>query len=834
MGLNDYEKRHNRILRKYGAECTVLLRKDGHFPIERGGTIALYGSGARQTIKGGTGSGEVNSRFYVTIEKGLERAGYQITTKSWLDRYDQIREQAKADFLKKVKQEARARHTLAVLIGMGRTMPEPEYQIPMDGQGDTAIYVLSRVSGEGSDRKAVRGDIKLTKTEIRDIRICNEQYENFMLVLNVGGVVDLSEVTGVKNILLLSQLGVKTGDILADIILGRSNPSGKLSTTWSSWKDYCRIGDFGEKDDTRYREGIYVGYRYFDSVGKTPLYPFGYGLSYTEFTIGSSKVEWNGEQVTVYTEVTNTGGCSGKEVVQVYVSIPEGRLDEPYQVLAGFAKTKELTPGETTEVQVSFFIRELAPYCTDMQAYILETGDYIVRVGNSSRNTVPAGMIRLKEEVVVTRVRSIIPAPDFADWKPDAGERQGLCRDDVSHVPVIELEAGDLETIKIDYETECDSLYHMEQRTGCEQDVYCGIEERIQSMPMDRLMKTSIGAYNEKNVGLLSIIGNAGSSVAGAAGQTYLNGKDYGIPSLVMADGPAGLRLTKHYVEDEKGVHGLGEAAVPESMMEYLPKVARGFMRLGGYRPKKDAVIRHQYATAIPIGTAIAQSFNPSFAELCGNIVGTEMQMFHVHLWLAPALNIHRDIRCGRNFEYYSEDPLISGLMAAAITKGVQQHKGCGTTIKHYAANNQERNRTQNNSMMSERTLREIYLKGFEICVKRSQPKAVMTSYNLLNGTHTSESKGLIRDALRCEFGYRGLVMTDWVIHGYSTEKNCKYPAAHAPNVIMAGGDLFMPGTKSDYEEVRAAYEEGTVTKEQLQINAARIARIAGELIPKA
>ena len=815
MELNDYEKRHNRILRRYGAECTVLLNKDGHFPIRKGGNIALYGSGARRTVKGGTGSGEVNSRFYVTIEKGLEHAGYQITTKEWLDRYDQIREQAEAEFIQRVKREARARHTLAAMIGMGRTMPEPEYELPIDGEGNTAIYVLSRISGEGSDRKAVRGDIKLTKTEIRDIRICNEKYENFMLVLNVGGVVDLSAVAYVKNILVLSQLGVKTGDILADIIIGRSNPSGKLTTTWAGWKDYCKIGEFGDKNDTRYKEGIYVGYRYFDSVGKTPLYPFGYGLSYSEFEMSTADVTLDRDTVTVRTGITNVGGCAGKEVVQIYVSVPQGKLDQPYQTLAGFAKTKELDEGETGMIEVSFSMREIASYSRDQQAYVLEPGDYIIRVGNSSRNTVPAGIVRLKKEILCTKVRSCVAKPDFEDWKPDPKPRDILDKDMLNRLPVMELNANDIETVAIEY------------NSGCDGEV---ITEEIRNMPIDHLIKTAIGAYNEKNKGFVSIIGNAGSSVAGAAGQTYLDAGAYGIPSLVMADGPAGLRLTKHYAKSEDGVHGLGEAALPESVLMYMPKLVKGIMKMNGYRPKKQDVICHQYATAIPIGTAIAQSFNPDFATICGDIVGEEMQLFHVDLWLAPALNIHRDIRCGRNFEYYSEDPLISGTMAAAITKGVQKHNGCGTTIKHYAANNQEYNRTQNNSMMSERTFREIYLKGFEICVKQSHPKAVMSSYNLLNGTHTSESEALTRDILRCEFGYRGLIMTDWVINGYTTEKDCKYPTAHAPNVIRAGGDLFMPGTKKDYEEVLKAYKAGTITKKQLLIHAARIARVAGEL----
>ena len=253
-------------------------------------------------------------------------------------------------------------------------------------------------------------------------------------------------------------------------------------------------------------------------------------------------------------------------------------------------------------------------------------------------------------------------------------------------------------------------------------------------------------------------------------------------------------------------------------------------LKLMNYRPKKGDRIGGQYATAIPIGTAVAQSFNLQLAEEFGKIVGAEMERFGVHLWLAPALNIHRSIRCGRNFEYFSEDPLVSGLFAGAITKGVQQFPHAGTTVKHYAFNNQERNRTQNNSQLSERAAREIYLKGFGICVKMAQPKAVMTSYNLVNGQHTNERVGLIGDILRAEFGFEGIVMTDWIIAGYENERDCIHPVSDASHVCMAGGDLFMPGSKHDYDSIKSGLDQGTVTKEQLQINATRVLHMAEQL----
>ena len=804
MGLFEHEKKHNRLLRKIGAECTVLLKKDGSFPLKGSGDIALYGSGARRTIKGGTGSGEVNSRFMVTIEKGLKRAGFNVLTTDWLDIYDEIYVSSKKKFISDVKKEAKKKHVMAMTVAMGRTMPEPEYDIPISAKCDTAIYVLSRISGEGCDRDYVSGDILLTETEIRDIAICNEKYKNFMLVLNVGGVVDISCLGFVKNILLLSQLGVKTGDTLADIILGRRNPSGKLTTTWADSSSYQSIGSFGEMDDTEYREGIYVGYRYFDTVGKIPEYPFGFGLSYTEFELSDYEASIRKDVVTVSANVKNTGKYSGKEVLQLYVSIPEGKLDEPYQVLAGFAKTKNLAPGAKENLKISFSMKDIAPYSESDSAYILEAGDYILRIGNSSRRTEIAGCVRVKEQISVERVKSITTSPSFKDWKRERDEAAFTMPEGVK---VLKLNEKTIEEKIVEYGT---------KKT---------INEAFKDMTDEELAKAALGAFNSKS-SAISMVGNAGFSVAGSAGQTITDFEAKGLRSLVMADGPAGLRISKHYVSDENGVHIIGESPLPESVREWFPKPLTKVMELSAYRPKKGTPIRHQYTTAIPIGTAIAQSFNIELAEMCGDIVGTEMEIYGVDLWLAPALNIHRDIRCGRNFEYFSEDPLVSGQMAAAITRGVQSHKGRGTTIKHFAANNQELNRTQNNSVMSERTLREIYLKGFKICIGASHPAAVMTSYNLINGVHTSESEALTKDALRSEFGHEGLIMTDWVIRGFNKDDSCKWPIAMAPKVIKAGGNVFMPGSQGDLDEILEALDKGELTRDELLINISEIKEI--------
>ena len=806
MNLNDYEKIHNSFLRDNGAECAVLLKKDGNFPLNNEKEIALYGSGARSTIKGGTGSGEVNSHYFVNIEEGIKNAGFAVTSEKWLDAYDKMKQEAKAKFIDAIKEEAHTLNVPFLMLAMGRSMPEPEYSFAIEGRGQNAVYVVSRISGEGSDRDSGEGDIQLSKTEIRDILICNEKYKNFMLVINTGGVVDLTPVCNVKNILILSQLGAETGNILADIILGRQNPSGKLTATWSAWQDYPSIGEFGEKDDTRYKEGIYVGYRYFDSISKVPLYPFGYGLSYTEFEIRKNRVYAENGDVTIISTVTNVGGCQGKEVLQLYVSIPSGKLDQPYQKLASFGKTKTILPGECDEISLTFHMADIASYDEEQEAYILEHGEYILRLGNSSRNTQVAGIIHIEETVVTAKAKNIFGKTDFMDFQP----LEAINFKIPSDVEIITVKRSDIESVTYSYK------WHTE------------IDSMVDGLSDDKLIKLNLGAYrNDSQVA--SIIGNAGFTVAGAAGQTTFATLDDGIPSLVMADGPAGLRIIREFVRDKDIAHSL-DAPLPESMIAFMGEEEKAMMKQIGYQVEENDIIEYQYATALPIGTAIAQSFNINFAERCGDIVGDEMTRFGVHLWLAPALNIQRNIRCGRNFEYFSEDPLVSGEFAAAITRGVQSHPGRGTTIKHFAANNQELNRCQNSSQISERALREIYLKGFEIAVKKSQPKAIMTSYNLINGIHTAEHRGLIMDVLRCEFGYEGIVMTDWTIAEYASQEGCKYPIATADRVVMAGGDLFMPGGAGDYENILDALNKGTVTREQLKENASRTARMAIQL----
>ena len=689
MELLEYEKRHIDTVRECGAECTVLLKKNGEFPVQNPCRVALYGSGARRTLKGGTGSGDVYSRFFITAEEGFERAGFTVTTKDWLDKYDDFADTRHKEFARKLRLKIkRAGREGMLLYGTGAIDSEEEYEFFTHADGDICVYVVARLSGEGSDREAKKGDFFLTDGEVRDILRLNQKFKKFMLVLNVSGVVDLTPVKEVGNILILSQLGVPTGDILADIVLGKQNPSGRLTTTWSAYSDYQTIGEFGERDDTRYNEGIYVGYRYFDTLGKTPLFPFGYGLSYTDFAVQFGTVTACGSKITLTATVKNTGKYAGKDVVEAYLSCPWGRFDKPLKELCAHRKTRLLQPGESEEVTLTFDLTAHTTYDKQNAAYILEKGDYLVYLGHDSRDCRISAKLTLDGDVTVRRVHNIGGEVDFDDFIPDKPERIIP-----ENIPEIKLSANDFTTETVSYD-----------RAKFEK-----IEPFVASLTDDELIYLCIGHFNPVVDG--KEIEGSGNSVFGCVGETTKNIRDKFKRTLTMSDGPAGLRLTREIIlaKDEPfDVFGheldwLVEVQPYAERMKMKRELAR--------RPRGKRV--YQYTVAIPIATAVAQSWNPSLAETLGDLVGEELEYFGINIWLAPALNIHRNVLCGRNFEYYSEDPLISGETAAAITRGVMRHEGRTTTIKHFCCNNQEFNRFGSNSLVSERAMREIYMRGF-------------------------------------------------------------------------------------------------------------------------
>lgn len=512
--MQAYEQQHYDRVRALTPDCLVLLKSDGSFPLAGPQPIALYGSGARCTIKGGTGSGDGNVRHFPSIKERLERAGCTVTTKAWLDGYDAIRAAARRAFLEKARETVAARGLGALSGLMGAEPDEPEYRLPLDGAGDTAVYVLARRSGEGTDRQDKPGDLRLTRTEVRDI-LALQQYRRMLLVLNVGGVVDLSPVVGrVQNILLLSQPGIAVGDAFADVLLGRAAPSGRLSATWAAAEDYAGPGNFGGRNDTLYREGIYVGYRYFEAAGKAPLFPFGYGLSYTAFALRAGCLTAEGPRVTLPVSVTNTGSRPGREVVQLYLGKPTGRLDEPARELAAYAKTRTLSPGESQTLTLCFLLPEMAAYSTVSRAWVLEAGLYRLYLGVNCRDASLCGALTLGQTVTVLAAPAMGGTPDFADWVPDVPLTEEL---PCGMVP-LPLDPAALTVAPVSPAADdADAL------------------ATVQAMTDEELATLCVGCF--AGTGSESVVGNAGVTVAGAAGETRAFPARE-IPGLVMADRP--------------------------------------------------------------------------------------------------------------------------------------------------------------------------------------------------------------------------------------------------------------------------------------------------------
>ena len=829
--VTEREKRNLQIVRKAAAQGIILLENDGVLPLTGvPGKLALYGNGARNTVKGGSGSGDVNSRTIVNVEQGLINAGYEITTKNWIDDLDEKLEKATKEFSLKVKEKLAKGIPFFDAIFSDAFIPPTGRMITLDdvklSETDTAIYVLSRKSGEVADRYDVEGDFRLLESERELITFLAKSYEKFIILLNVGGVMDTSEllsIPGINAILLMSQCGAASGDSVTDVLTGKVTPSGKLTTTWAKkYADYSSCAEFshnnGNLDDAYYSEGIYVGYRYFDTFNIAPAYPFGYGKSYTDFSIETRKVSTDEKLVTFDIEVTNTGKLyAGKEVVQVYYSAPAGLLEKPYQELSAFVKTKLLQPGESELLTISFKLTDMASYNEALAAWVMEEGTYYIRVGNSSRNTKVEAAIVIGNTVVTQKLKNLYHADQNIELLSSKGqEPYRYVNEEIEKKNAVKIE---IETNKIECTT---AVYREHHETipvnGKKEkltlnDVKEGkvtLEELIGQLTTLEMATLCVGTARG-GWGGASVIGAASAAVPGAAGDTTsLMLEDRDIRNMILADGPAGLRLAPVF-------HATKEHEIINEMHLIMP----GIETIMDEVPKPDvtnALEYYQYCTAIPIATLLAQTWDYELIKQVGSLVGEEMEIFGVTLWLAPGMNIHRNPLCGRNFEYYSEDPLISGMCAAADTEGVQSHPGVGTTIKHFAVNNQEDNRTFCNHHVQERTLREIYLKGFEIAVKKSQPMSIMSSYNLLNGTHTANHYDLLTATARDEWHFDGIVMTDWgttdsIDMNGNPFQGKKYPCSSAALCIKAGNDLIMPGKQEDVDAIVAAVdaEEGMV-----------------------
>lgn len=820
ISITEREIKHKAISTEIAAEGIVLLENNGALPFSKEvETIALFGGGARRTVKGGTGSGDVNTRDYVTVEQGLENAGYRIATKAWLSEHEKTMLEAKKAYDEHIDQLSEQGIAVAMLTMMGYPFKEPEFRKIEDkdcAPADAAIYVVSRNSGEGADRKYEEGDYLLSDSEISDISLLSKKYKKFVLLLNVGAPIEIEAVKALADAtVLISQGGSGCGDAVAQILCGNKTPSGKLSTTWAKhYFDYPYAEEYTKDfNNAVYKEGIFVGYKWFDLCGTEPLYPFGYGLSYTDFEIKNVSVSLQGTSLSVDVSVANVGTRYGKEVLQLYVTPPQGKLIKPHQVLAGFAKTKLLAPYECANVNITFDITSIASYDESISSWILESGEYILRLGSDSRNARPISAVVLEKtcttEVCGPLMRSQKVECDFAVWN-------NCAESDMQRLYI----NGDSICKKVNtYAEVCSELPKSERNVSFD-DCLKGsatAEELVAQMSTQELILLCVGGARV-NFTDFSVIGNASSSIPGAAGDTTSALKHCGIPACSMADGPAGIRVNpKVYQRGDKYINNVAEDPL---LGNVIPKEFRK-VDLSGTQ------VKYQFCTALPIATQLAQTWNLDLLEQAGDIVGAELDELGIDLWLAPAMNIHRNPLCGRNFEYFSEDPFLSGKCAAAVVKGVQKHSGKGVTIKHLAANNQETNRNRNSSILSERALREVYLKGFEICVKESQPFAAMTSVNLINGVHTANDKDLLQHILRDEWGFNGIVMTDWGTTGEFVENNGDaYSCSGTKECIFSGNDLIMPGTQADEDRLSNAVKEGTLSVAQLQCCAVRIIKL--------
>lgn len=777
------------------AEAIVLLENKGLLPI-RAGKVALYGAGAGKTIKGGSGSGEVIERHAVTIREGLENRGFEIVTKDWLNRYDALWEQERETFIAGMRKKLKKFDT-----AMLAELMAAEYRCPygdairggdLSDQAETCIYVISRQSGEGSDRR--QEDYSLSDTERAHLLACSEHYKHMILVVNTGASFDLSFVKdfpAMEAVLFACQLGQEGGNALADVLTGQVNPSGRLASTWAaSYQDIPFANEYsymgGDPGHAVYNEGIYVGYRYYDSFGVEPGYAFGYGLSYTQFAIGDTSVRAEGTKVCVTALVKNTGRkYAGKETVQLYVSTPAGKLEKEYQSLAAFAKTGLLQPGKGQELELTFDMKSLASYDEATASMVLESGDYILRVGSSSRDTEVCAVVELGETVVVSKHKNLCSAK---------GPVQKLHRESVPgpvDAPRVTIDPAAFQTEVMDYAP-----------VVPEEDVT--VTDVLKKLSVQDQIKFCAG------IGLLG--GKTAFTLPGSVGNTTSGFWDRGIPNATFCDGPAGIRIQRRSTVTKKGVVKPVDGAI--SLYEYLPAFLQ---KLLFGNPAKEKMI-YQYVTSFPVATALAQTWNLPLAEKVGEAVSKEMTEYGVVFWLAPALNIIRNPLCGRNYEYYSEDPLVSGKMAAAVTRGVQSIPGNYVTVKHFAANSQEENRYYVSSNMDERTLREIYLRGFEIAVKEAQPKALMTAYNKINGTYCPDNQELIDMILRREWGFDGVVMSDWLSTGEDR-------APHA-QCIANGMDLIMPGGSGVWKELAKAHKEGRLSAEDIRRAAYYVLRL--------
>ena len=770
---------HIRLSREAAREGMVLLKNEGGaLPLAPGAKVALFGKGTFDYVKGGGGSGDVTVPYIHNLSDGMHAYPERVTVFEETDAF--------------------YRAHVAAGYAAGRdagAVEEPELPDALLRRAaafaDTAIISISRFSSEGWDRKSAfdkieqhkgvwtddvryeltqamfpKGDYVLTDAETAMVEKVKAAFHRVIVVLNVGSVFDTTffkDDPAISAALMGWQAGLEGGMAEAELLLGVDNPSGRLADTFAATlEDYPSSPGFYESDDyVNYEEDIYVGYRYFETIpgaADKVNYPFGFGLSYTRFECSAPEACRDGDDIAIRLTVTNAGDMAGREVVQVYFSAPQGKLGKPARQLAGWRKTRKLLPGETQAVEIRFPIARMASY-DDLgkvrkSAWLLEAGDYRFFVGENVRDAAEIGFAyTLNEDVVVEQLT--------ARMTPTQLEKRMLADGSYEALPQgepFDTDANALERMSnddahcADPSVRAQDYVHFLRKNPRRQ----LIEVAEGKLTLDEFVA---GMSDEDLAWLLG--GQPNTGVANTYG--YGNQPLYGIPNAMTADGPAGLRI-----KPEVGVA----------------------------------------TTAFPCACLLACTWDEAITEAIGRAAGAEVKENGIGAWLAPAVNIHRNPLCGRNFEYYSEDPLLSGRLAGAMCRGVQSN-GVAATAKHFALNNKETNRTQSDSRASERAIREIYLKAFEIIVKEYGVWSIMTSYNIINGHRASENDDLLNGVLRQEWGYDGMVTTDWWTLG-EHYKEC-----------AAGNDMKMGCGYP--ERLLAALEKGALTREQMALAAKHI-----------
>lgn len=760
-------ERYAVLARQATAEGCVLLENEGQaLPLREGERVAVFGRMAFHYYKSGLGSGGlVNTRYVVGILDALKECKEIQLDEKLMGIY--------ADWIKENPYDEGQ--------GWGRVpwsqkeMEVTEEMLDCARNNDVSLVIIGRTAGEDQDNNTKPGSYCLTETEEDMIRRVCQVSKRTVIVLNVGNIIDMSWVKKYhpQAVLYAWQGGQEGGNGVADVLTGKVCACGKLTDTIAqSIEDYPSTENFGDPFKNYYKEDIYVGYRYFETFAKDKvLYPFGYGLSYTSFGIKAEILKNSEEELTVAAEVVNTGAVKGKEVVQVYAKVPQGKLGNPARRLIGFAKTGELKPGEKEEVVIVIPKYDLTSYDDSgvtghKSCYVLEEGTYEIFVGSDVRSAESVGCYEEKFRVVEKLQEACAPVEKFSRMKavlmPD-GSYQAVTEE----VPVRTVDPQERRKQNLP-----ETLAYTGDKGYKLVDVLDGkvsMENFVAQIREEDLIAMFRGE------GMCSPKVTPGT--AAAFGGVTESMKALGIPVGCCADGPSGIRM--------------------------------------------DCGTK---AFSLPNGTALGCTFNTELVSDLYEMTGKELRLNKIDSLLGPGMNIHRNPLNGRNFEYISEDPLLTGRICAAQVKAMAK-SGIGSTIKHFCGNNQEVGRSTSDSVMSERCLREIYLKGFEMAVREGGARSVMTTYGSVNGLWTAGSYDLCTTILRKEWGFEGIVMTDWWAksnyEGHQAEVQVKAPMVAAQNdIYMVVSDAKANPEKDDVEEMLHA---GKLTLGELQRNGANI-----------